>query len=660
MRSGWRILILSFVVSGLLISPAVNLPIVSAQSEEDELRRLYDNNELFEQLSGAARTMLEAKFGRKGGEVLEPSPEALAGAPEGALSGYVGNVPVNDPSLDLTARDTQSETTIVLFPTGVCVGYNDSGSFVPPGTPPGDKFTGFSRSTDGGASFTDKGTLPTSVGGDAGDPVLARDNVTGKIYFSTLRFSGSGIQVFRSDDDCDTFGPPVNAAPGKTGFQDKEWITVDNFSGPGQGNVYHVARDFGPGNGIFFFRSTDGGNTFSPNGGTLIASGSPVNVQGAFVTVGPDHAVYVFWFHQTTPQRILMRKSTDQGLTFGPPITLATLATTATNGGLGLTGRRDGTATFNPFRNNAFPHAAVNSDNGNIYVVFNDNPAGIDKGDVFFTQSTDGGQTWSARVRVNDDATTSDNWQPTVAVTPDGKHVGVFFYDRRLDAANNNLIDYFGRIGDISGAIVTFEPNFRITDESFPPEFGRDPVVNAVYMGDYDTAVADNSNFYVTWGDNRLPNPNVPTRVRQADVRFARIALQAQEENVNNFVSFNPNPATFQSTLDTTGCPASFAGKFSFDATLMNISSSSALTALKAQVAVLSGDNLLQNADGGPGGVGSRLTVPNTGGFSDGKLDPGESVDVPFIICLKQFDPFDFFVDVFGVVSSGGPYAANY
>ncbi len=36
------------------------------------------------------------------------------------------------------------------------------------------------------------------------------------------------------------------------------------------------------------------------------------------------------------------------------------------------------------------------------------------------TMSTDGGATWSAGTRVNDDATTTDQWQPTIAVTPDG------------------------------------------------------------------------------------------------------------------------------------------------------------------------------------------------------------------------------------------------
>src|SRR5262249_54865459 len=149
----------------------------------------------------------------------------------------------------------------------------------------------------------------------------ARDNTSGVIYFSTLMFSGSGIQCFRSFDNGGTFTAPVNCAPGTTGLQDKDWITVDNFAGAGQGNVYVVWRDFGPGNAVKFSSSTDGGAGYSPPGGTVIAGAGAFNVQGAYVTVGPDHAVYVFWLDQSaglgTPNIIKMRKSTNFGGIFG-------------------------------------------------------------------------------------------------------------------------------------------------------------------------------------------------------------------------------------------------------------------------------------------------------------------------------------------------------
>ncbi len=401
------------------------------------------------------------------------------------------------------ANFTQSETSVVAFGNTVLIAYNDSGSNAG-GT---NKFTGFSRSTDGGNTFTDGGTLPTASVGDAGDPVLARNNVTGRIYLATLQFSSTpinGIDVFHSDDNGQTWSAPVQGAPGKPASpsfnQDKEWIAVDNAAGSGQGNVYLVERDFGSGNGIFFFRSTDGGNTFGPNGGTLIASGN----QGAFVAVGPDHSVDVFWWAGSTLQ---MRKSTDQGQTFGAPVTVATGLVGGTNGDLGLTGIRQGTTVASGFRSSEFPHAAVNPVNGNIYVTYDNKGAGADKADVFLVQSTNGGVTWSAPLKVNDDTTATDQWQPTLAVSPDGTKLGVFYYSRQEDPTGNNLFKYYGRVATIAGPTLTFAPSFAVSDTASLPEFGRDSVVNSVYMGDYNTAYATPTGFEVSWSDNRNDLP---------------------------------------------------------------------------------------------------------------------------------------------------------
>jgi hypothetical protein len=446
----------------------------------------------------------------------------------------ITNLLVNNPAEDtIPKQDTQSETAIVLGAnSNIVVAYNDTGAYIPGVS---WHLIGDSVSSDGGTSFTDQGALPQNPYGDGNDPVLARSTRTGTIFLSTLTFDtalssatsvveGDHVNVFRSSDNGATFAAPVNGSPGfvlGVDQQDKDWLTVDNFAGPGQGNAYLAWRDYSSNsasNGIMFSRSTDDGLTWGPGGGTFIGAGG----QGADVVVGPDHAVYVFWLSfGNNHWNLLMRKSTDFGATFGPTTTaVKNLRTPGPNGDLGLTD-----SSGQMFRTNAFPQVAVNPASGDLYLVYNDEGNGQDRADIYFTESTDGGTKWSNPIRVNDDTTTNDQWQPAIAVTPDGKHVGIFWYDRRLDPANN-LIGRFGVIGAVSGDTVNFGSNFRITDVSFPPAFAQDSSLIAAgassYMGDYDMATADNDYFYTTWGDNRLPDAFF---ANQPDVRFAKISV---------------------------------------------------------------------------------------------------------------------------------------
>ena len=484
-----HLLVLLFVASVMIVS----VQPLSAQT--DLFKQLYEDKARFNQLSGAAQSVLERKYGPNAQAVTSGTALPLlplnAGAPLSAVQ-------VN--AADTTIQDTQSETSVVLGASGVVlVAYNDSSKLVA-GAP---HFTGYSRSTNGGTTFTGMPALPSGANGDAGDPVFARDNVTGRIYLSTLQFNGSGIPVMHSDDNGLTFSAPTQGAPGTTGDQDKSWIAVDNFPGPGQGNVYLGWRDFGPSNAMRFTRSTDGGLTFGPSGGVVMNAGG----QGAFVAVGPDHSVYYFFYAGTSIQ---MRKSTDLGLTFAPAVLVGTI-TGGVNGDLGLNGG---------FRTNSFPHAAVNPVNGNIYVVYNQPGVGVDKADVFLQQSTNGGATWAARVRVNDDVSTRDQWMPTISVSPNGQQLAVGFYDRRNDPANS-MIDRYAAIAKISGSTLTWNPNQRVTTQNFPAVIGQDPVVNTTYMGDYDQIVSDAGKFYMPWGDNT--NATV-FHMHQPDVFFATLA----------------------------------------------------------------------------------------------------------------------------------------
>jgi hypothetical protein len=423
---------------------------------------------------------------------------------------------------DTTEHDTQSTTAIVLG-SGSNVITTFTNSAVNDGS--NKHMTGWSRSANGGTAWADGGALPASTNGDGGSPMLARDNTTARLYLSTKAFSGSGVQMFRSNDNAATWAAPVEAMPGFGGGDvlDHPWTAVDNFPGTGQGNVYVVARNTPGGgggslaSGVYFSKSIDGGTVFTKLPAPLSSSGTGPNV-----VVGPDHAVYVFWWINLAPAVIRFVKSTNFGTSFGLITTAATLTGNGVNGDLGLGGG---------FRTNSFPSVAVNPLNGDLYVVYNDKN-GSDKGDIFIVGSADGGTTWDPPALINNDGpyvANRDQFMPSATFTPDGRRLLVTWYDRRSDGSNS-LIEKWGVIATLS-AITHLDrnpgPNFRISTGSWPVVIGQDTFVAADYMGDYDTATADNSFFYVTWGDNRLSNTGTAPlpHANQPDVRFAKIPV---------------------------------------------------------------------------------------------------------------------------------------
>jgi hypothetical protein len=382
--------------------------------------------------------------------------------------------------------------------------------------------------------------MPEGVGGNAGDPSLARDSVSGRVYMATLGFTTSTIRIFRSDDNATTWMPAITGTPGGSS-EDKEWLAVDNFAGAGQGNVYLISRRFGAPAGINFHRSTDQGATFT-TALQLWAGG-----QGAYVVVGPDHSVYAFSLQSNTILQV--RKSTNGGVSFSPAVTIASGLGGGTNGDLLLTGMRNGTATFNSFRSNGFPSVAVNPVSGQLYVAYANNPAGTDKADIQLVTSSDGGTTWTLPTRVNDDAGLTDQFQPAIAVTPDGSRLGVFYYSRQEDAAAN-LFRYRGRLATISGTTVTFGASENISDVPSQPEFGRDSPVNTVYMGDYDQAAATNDAFHVVWSDSRSAHPLAGGSPRMdPNIYYDKITFTAPPApmvTASNFVFANaPQRLTF-------------------------------------------------------------------------------------------------------------------
>jgi hypothetical protein len=320
-----------------------------------------------------------------------------------------------------------------------------------------------------------------------GDDAVAFSN-DGTLYHVHLAFDGirvqrpkramSGILVDSSRDGGLTWGEPVpaiNHINSVTPFEDKPGIVVDNAeNSPNKGNVYlawtrfdvYGSRDPEHHSQIYFSRSTDGGKTFampfriSDTGGDCVDSDN--TVEGAVPSVGPRGEVYIVW---AGPLGLVFDKSTDGGLTFGKDEVIGPLP-----GGWDF-------AVEGLDRANGMPVTGVDLSNGpnrgTLYVNWIDDRNG-DR-DVFIASSRDGGETWSAPRRVNDDPVKNGKAQffTWMTVDPIDGSVNTVFYDRR-DTQGKLTAVTMARSIDGDRSFV----NYKIKQEPFACS-------EKIFFGDY-------------------------------------------------------------------------------------------------------------------------------------------------------------------------------
>ncbi len=251
--------------------------------------------------------------------------------------------------------------------------------------------------------------------------------------------------------------------------------------------------------------SDDGGETW----------GDPVDVADRFegdekifgsdvptLVVDPDGTVFGFAKERprrapkgepTAVSRLLMFKSTDGGKTWT-------------------------TSVFSPGAESLDnPDAAVDPNNGNLYVVYSSQGKNTDEteptpaSELYFVASTDGGATWSEPSNFTDDNPTrgADHSFPGISVAPNGR-IDVAWHDFRNDP-------FFtpGRIGDTgvaqrywdayyassTNAGGTWSTNTRVTNPSIDGKLGATFNNNDI-RGPMGVASSDNAA-YVTWADSR-------------------------------------------------------------------------------------------------------------------------------------------------------------
>jgi hypothetical protein len=471
-----------------------------------------------------------------------------------------------NPGFDAQNRQ-QNETTVAISPANpsiVAAGANDY-RMVPV---VGDGWLGVYTSADGGATWfntmvpgfpsdtSPAGLASPLLGLDgAGDPVV-RFDAAGNLYAAGIAFNRD-FDVEDQNNDTVVFVARYNYTPGTPGqastpssagnppnftyafttivdrgavgfaippgqrwgiagiFDDKNWLGVDTSpSSPCDGNIYYTYTKFAGSLGgqavVQFARSTDGGLSFAePRPITVRSQEGTVFTQGSSIATASDGTVYVSYrtfasSSDPTTRQVVVR-SEDCGRRFSAPVTAATYRD--------MPRQAPGLA----FRTPTESAVAVDDlDPDTVYVAYMALAGSPANADIFVVRSTDGGLTWGAPAKVNDDATRKHQFWPTIAVSHGAVHLAWYDFRDSPDStnpagSNNELNVYYASSGTSGVAYPAFSHNVRVTDVGHNPNCLMFGGGTTAFHGDYIEIAARYTGtehvVHVTWADNRDVSP---------------------------------------------------------------------------------------------------------------------------------------------------------
>ncbi len=402
---------------------------------------------------------------------------------------------------------TQSESFVWGNGSTIVANYNDSR------TAP-NCYAGISYSIDGGTTWQHGGQqLCSGHGTNYGDPIVVYNARLNTWFAGDLATGcgGQGIGFWTSPDGINwTTG--VCAHNGANDDRESMWVD-NNPASPFYGRMYVAWNNFT----VSRLQAV-----FSDNGTTWSA---PVTIQTttSFVRDGQvtgspngDGAVFVSGHTESTTDTTYMFRSTNGGVNW----TQLTVNTYSPAGSTAVSGCSGFRAISPIWRAPEWGQPAVSGQivgQNVVHYVYAAIGAGGDLGDVYYVRSTDNGSTWAAPLKMNTDATTQPQWQPSLSASVGGG-VMVGWYDRR-NTTNGTNYEYFGRASTDNG--TTWQSDQAVSDQLITQPLQPDANVQACYAGDYNYHSSFGSTAYLTWADGR----NQVAGQNQQDLYFDQVSL---------------------------------------------------------------------------------------------------------------------------------------
>ncbi len=395
------------------------------------------------------------------------------------------------------------------------------------------------RSNNAGATWS-VAALTCAAYNVWGDPVLIWDTAQAAYYIHLSNPpSGGGnswidrIVVQKSGNAGQTYTTCVGVGKNGTKGQDKAWAVINPTNNAihmtwTQFDVYGSSATTDS-SIILYSKSTDGGLTFSTPKRISKYAGDCIDsdktVEGAVPAVGPNGDIYVCW---SGKNGLMFQKSTDGGTTWLPAEQLIT----ATPGGWDYT-------ISGLQRCNGLPFTFCDLSNGpykgTIYVNYSDETNGVNDKDIWIVKSTNGGTTWSAPIRVNDDAPGRQQFMSSMTIDQTTGYVYVVFYDRRNFSSGDNTDVYLAISKDGGSTFV----NYKINANTFLPTSGT-------FFGDYIGISAVNNVIRPIWMQLNGGSLSVYTAI----VNPVVLGIDEAKKDNLNLLTPRPNPFTTETTVE--------------------------------------------------------------------------------------------------------------